>query len=138
VRGVEDLSIDAVLWAVGMRPVKASGRTRRCRPNAHGDGREIHLVSYEFADGLVWTHRCQALRNGQDDIIRCEVYGDAAYAHINYWGRSFLRGGPKQFGGGPVVSLYDQGTIRNIATFYQNVVSGNCANPTPNRPATTP
>lgn len=123
-------TINAVLWAVGKRPVKATGRTRRCRPNAHGDGREIYLVSYEFADGLVWTHRCQALRNGQDDLIRCEVYGDAAYAHINYWGKSFLRGGPRQFGGGPLVSLYDQGAIRNIATFYQNVVTGNCANPT--------
>jgi len=123
-------TIDAVLWAVGQRPVKAIGRTRRCRPEAHGDGREVYLVTYEFADGLVWTHRCQALRNGQDNIIRCEVYGDAAYAQINYWGKSFLRGGPKQFGGGTVESLYDQGAIRNIATFYQNVVAGNCANPT--------
>ncbi len=124
-------TIDAVLWAVGKRPVKAIGRTRRCRPNGHGDGRDLYLVTYEFADGLVWSHRCQALANGQDAIIRCEVYGDAAYAHVNYWGKSFLRGGPQQFGGGPIDSLYDQGAIRNIATFYQNIVTGNCANPTP-------
>ena len=124
-------TIDAVLWAVGKRPVKASGRTRLCRANAQGDGRDLYLVSYEFDDGLVWTHRCQALNNGQDALIRCEVYGDAAYAHINYWGKSFLRGGPKQFGGGPVDNLYDQGAKRNIATFYQNIIGGECANPTP-------
>lgn len=123
-------TVNAVLWAVGKRPVRASGVARRCRPNAQGDGREVYLVTYEFEDGLVWTHRCQALANGQDAIIRCEVYGDDAYAHINYWGRSFLRGGPKQYGGGPVESLYNQGAIRNITTFYQDILEGRCENPT--------
>jgi len=123
-------TIDAVLWAVGKRPVKATGRTRRCRPNAKGDGRDLYLVTYEFDDGLVWTHRCQALHNGQDAIIRAEVYGDAAYAQINYWGRSFLRGGPQQFGGGPVEGLYNQGAERNIAAFYQQILAGQCDNPT--------
>lgn len=123
-------SIDAVLWAVGKRPVKAWGRTRRCRANARGEGRDLYLVTYEFDDGLVWTHRCQALRNGQDDIIRCEVYGETAYAHINYWGKSFLRGGPRQYGGGPVEGLYDQGAKRNIHAFYQQIVAGDCTNPT--------
>lgn len=126
-------SIDAVLCAVGKRPVKAHGTARRCRANAHGDGREVYLVNYTFDDGLAWTHRCQALNNVQDNIIRCEVYGDAAYAHINYWGKSYLRGGKQQFGGGPINSLYDQGAIRNIATFYQNMVSGDCSNPTVSR-----
>lgn len=128
-------TIDAVLWAVGKRPVSASGRTRRCRPDAHGDGRDIYLVTYEFDDGLLWTHRCQALQNIQDFIIRCEISGDRAYAQINYWGKSFLRGGPQQFGGGPVTSLYDQGAIRNIATFYQDIRAGHCANPTPPKAA---
>lgn len=123
-------SIDAVLWAVGKRPVKATGRTRRCRVDAHGDGREVYLVTYEFDDGLIWTHRCQALKNIQDSHILCEVSGDAAYAQINYNGKAFLRGGHQQFGGGPVVSLYDQGAKRNIATFYQNVTTGDCTNPT--------
>ncbi len=123
-------SIDAVLWAVGKRPVKAIGRTRRCRPNPQGDGNDVYTVTYEFDDGLVWTHRCQALRNAQDDILLCEIYGDAAYAILNYNGKSFLRGGHQQYGGGAITSLYDQGAIRNIATFYQNVVSGNCENTT--------
>ena len=122
-----------MLCAVGKRPVKAHGTARRCRANAHGDGREVYLVNYTFDDGLAWTHRCQALNNVQDNIIRCEVYGDAAYAHINYWGKSYLRGGKQQFGGGPINSLYDQGAIRNIATFYQNMVSGDCSNPTVSR-----
>ena len=123
-------TIDAVLRAVGKRPVKAAGRTRRCRANAKGDGRDLYLVTYEFEDGLVWTHRCQALHNGQDAIIRAEIYGDAAYAQINYWGRSFLRGGPQQFGGGAVEGLYNKGAERNVAAFYQQVLAGQCDNPT--------
>jgi myo-inositol 2-dehydrogenase/D-chiro-inositol 1-dehydrogenase len=125
-------TINAVLWAVGRRPVKATGQCRRCRPNAQGDGREVYLVNYTFDDGLLWTHRCQALHNGEDAIIRAMVYGDAAHAQINYWGRSFLRGGKQQFGGGPVEGLYNKGAERNIATFYQQVIAGQCDNPTPN------
>lgn len=123
-------TIDAVLWAAGKRPVSAFGKSRRCRPNAQGDGREVYQITYTFDDGLVWTHRCQALNNVQDSLIRCEVYGDAAYAHLNYWGKSYLRGGKQQYGGGPIKSLYDQGAMRNIATFYQQVTSGACDNPT--------
>lgn len=123
-------TINTVLWAVGKRPIKATGKTRRCRPNAHGDGREVYAIIYEFEDGLVWTHRCQALKNVQDSLIRCEIYGDTAYAQINYWGKSYLRGGKMQFGGGPIDSLYDQGAVRNVATFYQNVISNDFTNPT--------
>ncbi len=123
-------SIDAVLWAVGARPIKAIGRTRRVRANAHGEGRDLYLVTYEFADGLVWTHRCQALNNVHDGYIRAEVFGESANAMIPYTGRAYLRGGHNQFGGGEVTSLYDQGAIRNIATFYQNVTTGDCTNAT--------
>jgi predicted dehydrogenase len=123
-------SIDAVLWAVGSRPIKAIGRARRVRPNAHGEGRDLYLVTYEFADGLVWNHRCQALNNVHDGYIRAEVFGESANAMIPYTGRAYLRGGSQQFGGGPVTSLYDQGAIRNIGTFYQHVTTGDCSNPT--------
>ena len=123
-------TIDAVLLAVGKRPVRATGLSRRCRPNAQGESREVYLVTYEFDDGLVWTHRCQALGNKADNIIRCDLFGDNANAQINYWGRSFLRGGPQHYGGGDVVSLYDQGAKRNIAAFYENIRTGRCDNPT--------
>jgi len=122
-------ALDAVLWAVGQRPISATGRTRYCRPNARGDGRDLYLVTYEFADGLVWTHRCQALNNNTDNPIKCEIFGEQANALLTYSGKSFLRGGPKQYGG-PIISLYDQGAKRNIALFYQQVIDGRYDNPT--------
>jgi len=122
--------INAVLWLVGRRPVSAVGRTRRCRRSAHDDFREVYLVTYEFDDGLLWTHRCQSLRNQEDWALRLNAYGDVATALVSYRGKSYLKGGPKHFGGGNVESLYDQGVVRNIVTFYRNIVEGRCDNPT--------
>jgi predicted dehydrogenase len=123
-------SINAVLWLVGRRPARAIRRTRICRPHPQDDFREIYLVTYEFDDGLLWTHRCQSLRNGLDWALQLDAYGDKATALVTYKGRSYLRGGPRHYGGGQVVSLYDQGAIRNIATFYQNIVKGRFDNTT--------
>jgi predicted dehydrogenase len=128
-------AIDAVLWAVGKRPVTATGQARRCRANARGDSRDIYLVTYEFDDGLLWTHRCQALNNSSDDFIHTRIFGDAAYAEIGYKGRSFLRGGKQQYGGGDVKGLYNLGAERNIAVFHQQIVNGQCDNPTVSRAA---
>ncbi len=122
-------SINAVLWVVGRRPVSAIGRTRVCRPNPRSDFREVYLVTYEFDDGLLWTHRCQSLSNQLEWALKLDAYGDKATALVSYRGKSYLRGGPKHYGGGNVESLYDQGAIRNIATFYDNIVHGRFDNP---------
>ena len=122
--------INAVLWLVGRRPISAIGRARYCRRNPRNDFREVYLVTYEFDDGLLWTHRCQSLRNQEDWALRLNAYGDVATALVSYRGKSYLKGGPKHFGGGNVESLYDQGVVRNVATFYRNIVEGRCDNPT--------
>ncbi len=121
--------INALLWLVGKRPVRAIGRAKICRPHPRDDFREVYLVTYEFDDGVLWTHRCQSLRNQLDWALLLEAFGEEATAVLSYRGRSYLRGGPKHYGGGRVDSLYDQGAIRNIATFYQNIVEGRCQNP---------
>ena len=123
-------TINAVLWAVGKRPVKATGFTRRVRANAQGEGRDVYLVTYEFDDGLLWTHRCQALENVEDSHIRTRIYGDTAHAEINYAGRPFLRGGKKQYGGGAIKGAYNMGPERNIADFHQAICDGDSSNPT--------
>lgn len=123
-------SINAVLWIVGHRPVSALGHTRVVRAAPRTDFREVYLVTYEFADGLLWTHRCQSLQNQLEWALKADVYGDVASALVSYRGKSYVRGGPKHYGGGEVVSLYDQGAIRNIATFYDNIVHGRFENST--------
>ena len=87
-------------------------------------------MTYEFDDGLLWTHVGQSLNNQEDWALGLKAYGETATAVVNYRGKSYLHGGPKHYGARNVESLYDQGAIRNIATFYDNVVQGRCDNPT--------
>jgi myo-inositol 2-dehydrogenase/D-chiro-inositol 1-dehydrogenase len=126
-------AVDVAVWVAGGRPTAAAGSSRVCRPDPHGDARDVCSVVYEFADGLVYNHAGQALRNNSDGALLCQVYGDTANAQLNYWGKAFLRGGPKHFGGGPVENLYEAGAKRNIATFHDSVLGGRFDNPTVRR-----
>jgi predicted dehydrogenase len=123
-------SINAVLWAAGRRPVAAIGRSRVGRGNPKCEFRQVYLVTYEFEDGLLWTHRCQSLRNELEWALKFDAYGDKATALLSYRGKSYVRGGPMHYGGGEVVSLYDQGAIRNIAEFHLAICEGRTDNPT--------
>ncbi|MEI8371315.1 MAG: Gfo/Idh/MocA family oxidoreductase [Planctomycetota bacterium] len=122
--------INAVLWLVGRRPVRASGHCRVCRRNPRDDFREVYHLTYEFDDGLLWTHVGQSLSNQEDWALDLKAYGETATAVVNYRGKSYLHGGPKHYGARNIVSLYDQGAIRNISTFYDNVLQSRCDNPT--------
>jgi len=123
-------SIDAALWVAGQRPVSAAGASRICRPNAHGDGRDVCSVVYEFADGLVLNHYAQALRNNSSGALSCQIFGTSANAMVNYWGKAYVRGGSKHYGGGQVEHLYGAGAKRNIARFHEDIVQGRFENPT--------
>ena len=94
------------------------------------DFREVYHLTYEFDDGLVWTHTGQSLNNQEDWALGFRAYGELATAVVNYRGKSYLHGGPKHYGAHNVESLYDQGAIRNIATFYENIIRGRFDNPT--------
>ncbi len=123
-------AIDAALWVTGKRPVAASGASRICRKDPHGDSHDVCSVVYEYEDGLVHNHFGQALPNGIDGELSCRVFGQSAHAVINYWGKACLKGGDKAYDGGEVVNLYQSGAERNIAAFHANITEGRFDNPT--------
>ena len=123
-------AIDAALWVTGQRPVAAAGGSRICREHPHGDAHDVCSVVFHYADGLVHNHFGQGLSNNNDGTLLATFQGREANAQISYFGKSFIRGGPKSFGGGKVENLYEAGAVRNIATFYQNVTTGQFANQT--------
>jgi len=125
-------AIDAAIWILRQRPISAMGCTRLHRPNPQGDFRDLYFVTYECADGVIWNHQTYEIPDHGRSLV-CNVHGQLASAQLSYWGKSFLRGGPKHYGGGEVVSLYDQGAERNIAEFYRCVTEGRCENPTVQR-----
>ena len=123
-------AIDAALWVIGQKPVSALGASRICRPDPHGDSHDVCSVIYEYADGLVHNHFGQALRDNADGTLAANFHGAEANAQITYWGKAFVRGGPKHYGGGKVENLYTAGAVRNIAAFYRNVTEGRFENQT--------
>jgi predicted dehydrogenase len=127
-------SIDAAIWVIRQRPVSAVGYSKICRPKPLSDCNDLTFLVYECADGTLWNHQSLIIPSFGKNLT-CYFSGQRASARICYWGKekSFLRGGPKHFGGGQVVSLYDRGAKRNIATFYKNITEGEFKNPTVTR-----
>jgi predicted dehydrogenase len=124
--------VQGMMWALGKTPVAASGASRIARANPHGDSHDMFAITYEFADGLVWSHsgrHATGLTGPDDPLAECEFLGDA-YMRIGYGGRAMIRGGTMQYAGGTIDNLYEAGAVRNIATFHKNVTQGLFTNDT--------
>ncbi len=123
-------AIDAAIWVLNRRPVSAVGASQIARPDAHGDSHGVCSVVYEYADGLVHNHFGQGLRNNASSELSAAIHGTEANALVNYWGKAYVRGGSKHYGGGAVENLYLAGAERNIARFYRGLVEGRLENDT--------
>ncbi len=124
--------VQAVMWMLDQTPVAAVGISRTARPDPHGDSHDIFGITYEFADGLIWTHtgrHAQGLTGPGDPLATCEFLGHA-YMKMGYGGQALIRGGPQSYAGGSIDNLYQAGAVRNIATFHQNVTKGDATNDT--------
>lgn len=129
-------SIDGVIWVLGKRPVAAAGFGGRFRQEAYGDSLDTSFVTLRFDDGLLWNHTSILHRLndwGPEESLAAAFLGDQAVGRINYWAKAYVRGGSMHYAGGEVVGLYDNGIRRNLATFYDDVVGGRCANTTAQR-----
>lgn len=124
--------IQAMMWVLGQTPVAAAGISRTARIAPHGDSHDMYGITYEFADGLIWTHtgrHANGLTGPDDPLATCEFLG-SAYMKIGYGGRALIRGGSKHYAGGTIDDLYKAGAVRNIASFHQQITEGNFANET--------
>ncbi len=71
-------AIDAALWTLGKRPIAATGASDICRPDAHGDARDVCALIYEYADGLLHQHAGQALSNNGTNELSMAIHGTQA------------------------------------------------------------
>ena len=130
-------ALDAAVWVLGGRPLTATGLSRVCRPDPHGDAQDVCSALLEFPGGVICNHTGQSLHNNADSFpgapLRCQIFGSLANALIGYTGKAYVQGGPKHFGGGEVKNLYPAGAERNIATFYDEITQGRSANATAQR-----
>ncbi len=122
--------IDAALWVLGQRPIAAMGASSICRPDPHGDARDVIALTYEYADGIIHQHTGEALKNNNSQDLSAAIHGTVANAFLTYWGKAFVRGGPQHFGGGNVENLYLSGAQRNIDRFHREICAESFANDT--------
>jgi len=120
-------AIDAAIWALGKRPVAASGSSRICRPDPHGDSRDVCSVVFEYEGGLAHNHLGMALNNFVPGELSCRLYGPRGNALINYWGKASFRS-PEDKYEAAVENLYEAGAARNIAAFYRDVTENRFEN----------
>ena len=126
-------AIDAAIWLLGRHPVTATGFSRVCRPDPHGDAHDICSVLYEYGDGLLHEHSGMSLPNSAAGELNCRLYGPTANALVSYGQKArFHRRGDKPFEE-QVVDLYPLGAKRNIASFHADVTAGKFENPTVRR-----
>jgi predicted dehydrogenase len=126
-------AIDAALWLAGQRPVAATGISRICRADPHGDMHDVCEVIFRYPDGLEHNHSGLALPNGADWELSCKAYSPTAHAIVSYIHKAhFHRRGQPEYTG-QVVDLYTAGAVRNIASFRDAVVGGHFENPTVRR-----
>jgi myo-inositol 2-dehydrogenase / D-chiro-inositol 1-dehydrogenase len=103
--------IQAMMWVLDKVPVAAAGISSTRRANPHGDSHDMFGITYEFDDGLLWTHtgrHAKGLTGPDDPLATCEFLGDA-YMKIGYGGRALIRGGSHHYPGESIENLYAPG-----------------------------
>lgn len=123
-------AIDVALWLAGANPVAASGASRIARNEPHGDSHDVYSITYEFPDGLFLNHRGEHLGNRFGFHCECAAYCREGYLDTAYDGQVRMLGIREGWRGGEVKGLYPEGAQRNIKTFHQYVLDGDCSNPT--------
>jgi predicted dehydrogenase len=122
-------AVDAALWVIGQRPVSATGLSRVGRASPHGDSHDVFQLVFEYDNGVIHSHRGKHLNNLTGFDVICQAQGQSGFAQVCYGGKTSLQGKENSFEG-EVQNLYEAGAIRNIASFYDAVVTGRCDNDT--------
>ncbi len=120
-------ALDVACWMLDAAPVRAYG-TGGCKREYVGNCWDHFAVIYYFPNDLVLSFNSHQSGYGYDDIM-CRVYGLRGTADTHYFGNVMVKA--KEFHlDGSVGSLYGDGVVTNIATFYDSIAKGECSNPT--------
>ena len=120
-------AIDVATWILDQHPIQAYGEGGRGLRTL-GDCWDHFAVIFTFPNDVKVSFCSKQFGEGYDDIL-CRMYGNDGVVDTHYFGTVWIRG-KKPFEGGKVDSLYTNGAVRNIATFYEDVTQGHFANPT--------
>jgi predicted dehydrogenase len=120
-------SLDVATWFTGAAPLKAVGTGGRARPFV-GDCWDHYAVIFWFPEGVIASFSAKQVGFGYDDIM-CRAYGLEGTVETHYSGKVTLRTKEDAYNGDSR-NLYQDGAVRNIATFHECIVKGDFSNPT--------
>lgn len=122
-------NIDVDTWILNGSPVSATGQGGlRVRPVGSCFDHMTVLYQYENDVGVAFSHR-QFKGHGTSEGIRNRVFGSQGVLETEY-GEQVLIRGEGFYRGGRTSGIYQQGAVRNIATFHSNISEGRFDNPT--------
>jgi myo-inositol 2-dehydrogenase/D-chiro-inositol 1-dehydrogenase len=120
-------ALDVATWFVNADPIKAYGTGGRARPFL-GDCWDHFSLLFYFPDDLVVSFTSKQAGFGFDDIM-VRAHGTTGTAETNYGGKCWLHSREDVFNG-ETDNIYQVGVEKNIASFYDDVMKGDCSNST--------
>jgi myo-inositol 2-dehydrogenase/D-chiro-inositol 1-dehydrogenase len=120
-------SLDVTTWILDDQPIKAVG-TGGQKGRDVGTCWDHFSVIFTFPKEIVVSFTSKQLGQGADDIM-CRMYGSDGTIDTHYSGEVNIKG-KNPYKGGKAENLYENGAVRNIATFHDNITKERFANTT--------
>jgi len=123
-------SIDVMSWIMKVPPLFAVG-TGAKTVRKIGDIWDHFVVHFQYPEsvGISFTSRQFEGHGTQPEGIRNRMFGSKGVLETEYGGNVMIRG-ENYFRGGRTSTIYEEGAVNNIASFYDLVTKRDCGNPT--------
>jgi predicted dehydrogenase len=125
-------TLDVMSWIMNQEPVHAEGTCgRTVRPVGTCADHFVLCFQYPNKVGITFSSRQFDGHGTQPDGIRNRMFGSKGVLETAYGGDVLIRGrGETYYRGGRSPGIYKDGAVANIATFHDDIMKGNCSNPT--------
>jgi predicted dehydrogenase len=124
-------ALDVASWLINREPVRAYGRGLSKGLRTYGDVKDHFNLVFDYPDDFVLSFYSVQMVHGAPAEIACRVYGEEGTIHTDYYGKVWMHTKEKKRDmEADVPDLYANGTIVNIAEFYEALTQGRYENAT--------
>lgn len=123
-------ALDVMSWVMNTPPLHAFGSGGRKVRVDVGDCWDYFTLHYQYPKGVGMTFSSRQFEgHGTPQGITCRAFGSKGVLETKYGGNVMIRG-KAFYRGGTTGQIYQEGAVRNIASFYDSIVKGQNDNPT--------
>ncbi len=121
-------ALDVAAWILNAAPLSAYGHGGRAR-EYFGSCWDHFAVIYYYPNNVLLSFSSKQVGFGWDDI-QCRVYGSEGTIDTHYGGKVTVANREEPYNGGETKAIYQEGAVRNIAAFHEQIVQGDHTNAT--------